>query len=469
MLSQEECAMRKSDYMISLNDEQGKESRFEMLGLCHYTDGDYLILLPQIEEDPVAPEVMRIEGEEENECYIVEKDPFKKADILNTFCIQQEVDVYPCGAEVVYPPEMKFLRPTRGWTATLMFFVRSCLPILTLLLIMPYIDTLYVHELSGIISVNALRVLIYAGHMVALGWSMNAKQWLGWRYEVSVGLLPLASSMLLFFSQYHFVAALCIVACLSAGALLLTLFHRKLESWLVRHPSFAKWISTDAAYSMSSGRIFDSLPEVAVRRYLAVGFVGLMLVPAAYTCLKYGLDPIVYRAGNALPLAVFENDDKFFHNFLVENWSQLTIEEKVDALQGIAYLEAERLNIDNVFVHAEVTEDVRIGYHISNTRDIFIDLTREVHQDPMECIHTILHECRHVYQNDCINSMNWADPQVQSGIYFEDVREWRYNLENYHSATDDYEWYYRQAVEKDAREYADRAIAIYESIMMQYK
>ena len=461
--------MRKSDYLISLNDEQGMENHFEMLGICRYTDGDYLILLPQTEEDPVTPVVMRIEGEEENECYIVETDPFRKADILNTFCIHQEVDVYPCGAEAVYPPEMKFLRPTRGWMGTLMFFVRSCLPILTLLLIMPYIDTLYIHELSGIMSVHALRVLVYAGHMIAVGWGINARQWLGWRYEISVGLLPLAGCMLLFFAQYHFAPALCIVACLSAGALLLTLFHRKLESWLVQHPSFAKWITVDAAYSKSVGRIFDSLHEVAVRRYLAVGFVTLMLVPAAYTCIRYGLDPIVYRAEIALSRDVFENDEKFFHNFLDENWAQLTIEKKVDALQGIAYLEAERLNIDDVYVHADVLEDVRIGYHISNTRDVFIDLTREVHQDPVECIHTILHECRHVYQNDCVNSMNWADPQVQSGIYYEDVREWRYNLENYHSAADEYEWYYRQAVEKDAREYADRAIGIYESIMMQYE
>lgn len=463
--------MRKEDYIVSLIDEQGAQIPFEMLGLCHYTDGDYLILLPQTEEDPVAPEVMRIEGEGENECYIVETDPHKKADILNTFCIQQEVDVYPCGAEVIYPPEMKFLRPTRGWLGTLLFFVRACLPILTLLLIMPYIDTLYVHQLSEVIAPSALQVLVYAGHMLAVGRGINADLWLGWRYEASAGLLPLACCMLLFFAQYHFSAALYILALLSAGALLLVRFQHKLENWLAKHPTFSKWILTDAAYSKSVGRIFDSLPEVAVRRYLTVGFVTLMLVPAAYTCIKYGLDPIVYRAENALSPEVFENDYHFFDQFLEDNWALMTAEEKVNALQGIAYLEADRLNIDDVYVHAEKIDDGRIGYHISNTRDVFIDLTHKEHQDPMKCIHTILHECRHVYQNDCINSMNWASPQVQSGIYYEDVREWRYNLENYRSVSqgDEYEAYYNQTVEKDAREYADRVIGIYESIMMQYK
>lgn len=463
--------MHNASHIISLSDEQGIETRFEMLGICRYADGEYLILLPPTEENPAVPVVMLIEGEGESESYIVELDPYKKADILNNFCLQQQEDVYPCGAEVVYPPEMKFLRPTRGWMKVLLFLLRCCMPILTLLLIRPYIDTLYIHQLSGIVSPQTLQALIYAGHMAAIGWGMNARVWLGWQYELAVGLLPLACCMLLFFAQYHFSTAVCIMAILLAGMLWLFLTRHKHESWLAQHPSLFKWISADAAYSKSAGRLFDSLPEVMLRRYVAVGFVALMLVPSAFTSLKYGLDPIAYRAKCAWPLEEFENDEKFFHNFIKDNWMMLSLEEKIDALQGIAYLEADRLNIDHVFVHAKERDDGTIGFHIYNTRDIFIDLTHEDHQDPMECIRTILHECRHVYQNDCINSMNWANPQVQSGIYFEDVREWRYNMENYRSVSkgDEYEWYYRQPVEQDAREYAENAIAIYESIMMQYE
>lgn len=462
--------MNPNDHIIELNDENGGQHLYEMLGICEYTDGNYLILLPNTDENPATPEVMLIEGEGENERYLVEHDPYKRADILNAFCLQHQQTIVPCGVQLQHPPEMKIFRPMHSWSGLALYLLRIVIPLLTLLLFIPFIDTLYIHEVSKWMPPSVLQLLVYAGHMMAIGWSFNAKLWQSWRYEISLMLFPAAICMLLFFAQYHFVAALSIVVSLAVGALLIALFRHKLPTLLAKRPYWEQLIKADMAYSKSIGRTFDTQLAVVLRRGIVVGFVTLMIVPTAYTWFKYGLNPIEYRASQALSHEEFENDSGFFENFIEENWLTLTTEEKIDALQEISYLEAERLNIDDVYVHAEDIGDARISYHIRNTRDIFIDLTREVHQDPMECIHTILHECRHVYQNDCINSMNWASPQVQSGIYYEAVREWRYNLENYHSAADgnNYELYYWQAVEKDAREYADSAIGLYESIVLQY-
>lgn len=75
--------MEELDNIIVLNDEEGKEVKFEFLDLIEYEDEEYVILLP-IEEEEDSEEVVILKVEdtdsEEEESYVSVDDE----EVLNT-------------------------------------------------------------------------------------------------------------------------------------------------------------------------------------------------------------------------------------------------------------------------------------------------------------------------------------------------------------------------------------------------
>ena len=89
-------------------------------------------------------------------------------------------------------------------------------------------------------------------------------------------------------------------------------------------------------------------------------------------------------------------------------------------------------------------------------------MDKHIGYESLEYVNTILHECRHAYQHDCVDSLDWSDTEVQTGIYFSEVRNWRYEHANYVSASEDRDVYYNQWIEKDARHYAEEGVYVYQ-------
>lgn len=82
--------------------------------------------------------------------------------------------------------------------------------------------------------------------------------------------------------------------------------------------------------------------------------------------------------------------------------------------------------------------------------------------DPAEYLNTLLHECRHAYQHDCVDSLDWNDPAVQTGIYYAQARKWRFEHANYISLSEGQDAYFSQTIESDARRYADEGVYVYQ-------
>ena len=88
-------------------------------------------------------------------------------------------------------------------------------------------------------------------------------------------------------------------------------------------------------------------------------------------------------------------------------------------------------------------------------------MSKHSDDESIEAIITILHECRHAFQHDCVDSLDWEDQATQTGIYYAQARQWRYEQAHYISISESMDGYYDQEVEKDAKQYADEGIGTY--------
>ena len=131
-------------------------------------------------------------------------------------------------------------------------------------------------------------------------------------------------------------------------------------------------------------------------------------------------------------------------------------------MQVIADIETNYMGINPVVVVNCHLENQTIGAYDHSERQVHIDLEKHNGYDSLEYVNTILHECRHAYQHDCVDSLDWDNSQVQSGIYFAQARTWRYEQNNYVSANENRDAYLNQMTEKDARYYADEGSQIYQ-------
>jgi len=76
-------------------------------------------------------------------------------------------------------------------------------------------------------------------------------------------------------------------------------------------------------------------------------------------------------------------------------------------------------------------------------------------------VDTVCHETRHAYQHAVIDMLNWKDRNVRTAFYYNDVRQWKNERDNYIYTDMDYETYYAQSIEVDARDYAEERCRIY--------
>ena len=94
-----------------------------------------------------------------------------------------------------------------------------------------------------------------------------------------------------------------------------------------------------------------------------------------------------------------------------------------------------------------------LGYYDDETNEIFINTKHLDRSSAEECIGTICHEVRHSMQAQIVKSVDWNNSIFQTP-YFDELRSWRENQENYK----DY-WVYGgqkyedQPLETDARSY----------------
>lgn len=79
--------------------------------------------------------------------------------------------------------------------------------------------------------------------------------------------------------------------------------------------------------------------------------------------------------------------------------------------------------------------------------------------DPAAALRTYAHEFRHAYQ--CYQASLYESDQFFMSRQVHDMgkaREWSVNLQHYKAPDEDYDDYYNQPIERDARDFAEKLV-----------
>lgn len=140
-----------------------------------------------------------------------------------------------------------------------------------------------------------------------------------------------------------------------------------------------------------------------------------------------------------------------------ENWIELAYEDRQVVLQELEYHIAEIEHREPCQLNFRVMDEGNLGAFSPESKDITINsryvISCDFH-DYKEMLDTLIHEGRHAYQD-----YNIATREVHSDGNI--TNEWSYNFDNYISPNWDFQAYYTQPVEQDAREFAEDVLSQY--------
>lgn len=149
-----------------------------------------------------------------------------------------------------------------------------------------------------------------------------------------------------------------------------------------------------------------------------------------------------------------------FSEDVLASWSELTLEEKSAKLNEYYVKAGENLGINTrgVIVEPMYSEPGTISFGY-NTGDGYIHLNGAVVEDPGtlgQVLETATHEMRHQFQNDAV-----ANPYRFLDIPANVLGTWQYEFRHYIRPEYDYQGYYEQTIESDAREFSEDVLQAY--------
>lgn len=151
-----------------------------------------------------------------------------------------------------------------------------------------------------------------------------------------------------------------------------------------------------------------------------------------------------------------------FSEDVLAAWQEFSLDEKAEKLNEYYIRAGENLGINTKGVIVEYMPSeagmTTFGY---NSGDGYIHINQECVDDPSqfkEILDTATHEMRHQFQNDAV-----ANYTEYSDIPKEVIEQWEYELTpgNYIDPDYDFQGYQEQAIECDARDFAENVLESY--------
>lgn len=146
-----------------------------------------------------------------------------------------------------------------------------------------------------------------------------------------------------------------------------------------------------------------------------------------------------------------------------DRWTALSVEQKLDVLQVVANVEQRYLGLPTELTvgAANLTQmelPVVSGY-CEETHEILVDLDSLLNDTSWELVNSIAHEARHCYQYRLAEVYQATQTDDQDLLLFREALApvFADELANYEDAKDNFQAYYDQQLERDARDYADAA------------
>lgn len=138
-----------------------------------------------------------------------------------------------------------------------------------------------------------------------------------------------------------------------------------------------------------------------------------------------------------------------------KNWQRLSPEKKMAILTFFGEYEIAKLNIEEPisFRICPLSENTK-GMH-SSTGIIKLDYSSALKDTFWESFEVICHELYHAYQTQLANIYLSLDESLQNDLAFSNLAVYAFEINHYQSDINDYDSYYNQRLESDARFYAE--------------
>lgn len=143
-------------------------------------------------------------------------------------------------------------------------------------------------------------------------------------------------------------------------------------------------------------------------------------------------------------------------------WEALTDQEKVDVLQAVANGERHYLGLPHgLHLGASNLEKDNYGIYRDSTHQIILDLDHLHYDSPDTVLNTVLHEAYHAFEHRCWDIYVETDLENKSLMLFQKARMYGNEFADYEDGNEDFNKYYMQECEIDAREYAEAGVKEY--------
>jgi len=154
-----------------------------------------------------------------------------------------------------------------------------------------------------------------------------------------------------------------------------------------------------------------------------------------------------------------------------DRWRELDLLQKLEVLTVVGVVEQNYLGLSNELnVYAANLPEYLAGYYNDARHEIVLNMDDLLDESipASSCLESFLHEVYHSYEYRCSEAYDDADEEVQALKIFQDAKIYMEELDNYCDGTEDFDAYYTQQCEADARAYAESRVkdyykAIYES------
>lgn len=152
-----------------------------------------------------------------------------------------------------------------------------------------------------------------------------------------------------------------------------------------------------------------------------------------------------------------------------DTWPSLSIDEKLDVLQTVANIEQRYLGLPHELnVGTSNLKEGLSGYYTDQSHEIIISLGCLIHDSSYAMTATIAHEAFHALQYRMIDAYDEASDDLKCLRFYKSAAAYKKEFSDYADGFRDFEMYYSQECEEDARAYSEEAANEYFSRIYEY-
>ena len=141
-----------------------------------------------------------------------------------------------------------------------------------------------------------------------------------------------------------------------------------------------------------------------------------------------------------------------------DTWETLSVEEKLDVLQTVANIEQHYLGLPNELnVGAANLREGLAGYYSDRTHEIIVSMDCLLNDSSRVLVDTVAHEAYHSLQYRMIDAYDEASDDMKPLLLYNDASIYKEEFADYKDSDLDFDDYYFQSCESEARSYARSA------------